>query len=967
MRILLSTLLCTLLSFCLLGQAQNDKIKPTKHETSLAKMEADGLERCTTTEGFNQRLNDPDYAAYVKRMRAIIDARSALLPCDGSNSVVIPVAVHYDSSFNCDDTGCLEAAAAAQIATLNADFAALNADLAAYQNVLASCSGGADVATTGTCLSFCLATENHPVASGIPDGEPAITVGYSTGGLNAGGSAAPDWPGYLNLFVISGNMNGVADGIPGALNGDGVTCTADVFGGAGFAPCTSGNTFNTSPVWNLGRTMTHEVGHYLGLYHVWGDVNGGGCGGDDMITDTPDQAGPSSGCTTNCATLAACNANEFVQYNFMDYFDDACLVMFSEGQASVMNTFANSVAWATDTGCSNGSESIVAVCTFSCDDGIQNGSETGIDCGGPDCPACPIVSECGANDIALLEENFDACMLPAGWTVTATDGGIGNITFTGGPMDVPGGGTPSPDFAGCIAIINDDAGDDIGIGCVITPIIDMTNVTNGTLSFDWQNNDFAATGDFIVEVFDGTAWVQVFIEENDASGTDETISLAAYSNADFQIRFCYDDEGVWAWGAGFDNVFVCGEGEPMCPAMITTDDISGSYCDGSDAVLNATPASDNVTYVWTSSNPNIAIVDPSAATTSIEMTAVTPCQIENADITLIATCDLDGSELFNGVVSTVSVYPAPPTDVTALVVLNENTCDEPVLVDANCASFITLTPDPGNPTFPVGAGQSGTASYTIVYASPAGAPECCVAPVAGQLIIGGAGASGNDDGDLEIIGSGGASGWTTTSTNFGSVMCDAGSCGTGGGTINYGVAPNSNAWLAWFGGIGAAETGTLETDVVINTCSGGLATMTFAYENSSCGDAADFIELQIDGTVVWSDNADPATCGTPGVVELITVDLSAFADGASHNILFTSTSGASGVSSNFTVDNIILETTGCGAGESMCEGTVTAAYDCPVIADPAIPTMGEWGLIILGLLILITSIVAIREKSLAMS
>jgi len=240
-------------------------------------------------------------------------------------------------------------------------------------------------------------------------------------------------------------------------------------------------------------------------------------------------------------------------------------------------------------------QSFTASCTApTCDDGIQNGNETGIDCGGPDCGDCcgngiqdsdETGVDCGGMDCMpcptcmtgfeeLLNETFDACVMPVGWTVTATDGGIGDITFNGGFVDVPGALTPSPDFSGCIAIINEDANDAIGIGCVITPIIDMSSFVNGSLTFDWQNNDFAGAWDFIVEVFDGTAWVQVFIEENDAFGTNETIDLSAFSNSDFQIRFCYDDEGEFAWGAGFDNVAVCGQSLESCVAEVGSFGIS---------------------------------------------------------------------------------------------------------------------------------------------------------------------------------------------------------------------------------------------------------------------------------------------------------------------------------------------------------------------------------------------------------
>ncbi len=406
-----------------------------------------------------------------------------------------------------------------------------------------------------------------------------------------------------------------------------------------------------------------------------------------------------------------------------------------------------------------------------------------------------------------------------------------------------------------------------------------------------------------------------------------------------------------------------------CPAAIMVNDISGAFCDGVAATVMATDNA-NVTYTWSSSNPNVALVDPAAASTSVELSALTPCQIESADISLVAVCNSDGTELFNGVVSSVMVYPAPPADITTLVVVNSETCDDPVMVDPNCAAFITLTPDPGNPAFPVEAGESGSASYTINYAAPAGAPDCCpVLPPNEEIIIGGPNATQNTDGDLEVAGpANGTMDWTSTSTNFGTVFCQLAVCGDGAGSVNYGIAPNNGAWLAWFGGAGGAlEVGTLETTVVISECAAGSAELTFGFENSSCGSAADFIELQVDGTVLWSDDADLATCGVMGVPLLITVDVSAFADGASHTILFTSTTGSDGNFSNFTVDNIILTTSACSdGGMNICEASITSDYNCEEMMMPPpieeIPTMGEWGLMILGLLILIVSIVAIREQ-----
>jgi hypothetical protein len=87
-----------------------------------------------------------------------------------------------------------------------------------------------------------------------------------------------------------------------------------------------------------GRTATHEVGHWLGLRHIWGD---GDCTVDDFIFDTPRSSGPNFGCT---ATTNSCNdstygflsnPNDMVQ-NYMDYTDDACMNIFTVGQRNRM-------------------------------------------------------------------------------------------------------------------------------------------------------------------------------------------------------------------------------------------------------------------------------------------------------------------------------------------------------------------------------------------------------------------------------------------------------------------------------------------------------------------------------------------------------------------------------------------------------------------------------------------------------
>ena len=162
------------------------------------------------------------------------------------------------------------------------------------------------------------------------------------------------------------------------------------------------------------------------------------------------------------------------------------------------------------------------------------------------------------------------------------------------------------------------------------------------------------------------------------------------------------------------------------------------------------------------------------------------------------------------------------------------------------------------------------------------------------------------DGGFEAGPSGGI--WTESSTNFGTPICDVGSCGTGTGT-----GPHDGNYWAWFGGIGAYEEGSVSQNVTIPT---GTATLTFWLEQIACDSAADYIELLIDGNQLFLTDGSSSLCGSLGYTQQ-TIDVSAYADGGTHSIEFHSEIFANnGGGSNFFVDDIVLD---AGGEPGVCE------------------------------------------------
>jgi hypothetical protein len=137
-----------------------------------------------------------------------------------------------------------------------------------------------------------------------------------------GGSDAWDATKYLNVWVcnMSGGILGYAQFPGGAASTDGVVLQFNTVG--------SRTVPGSGAPYNLGRTATHEVGHWLNLRHIWGDAT---CG-SDLVSDTPIHRTSNAGCPAYPKTNTCTGGGTEMTMNYMDYTDDACMYMFSAGQ-----------------------------------------------------------------------------------------------------------------------------------------------------------------------------------------------------------------------------------------------------------------------------------------------------------------------------------------------------------------------------------------------------------------------------------------------------------------------------------------------------------------------------------------------------------------------------------------------------------------------------------------------------------
>lgn len=347
-KFILLSLFSILFTVFLNGQISGNKIETTKTKANIslddnltqqliqdATKTPSGHIRCFTDEMHQVHQQANPQMESVEDFETWMEEKLKTYAQDNANnkaSRVIPVVVHV--LYGNTSQNISMAQIQSQITVLNQDFSASNTDISNVPSVFQSVVANSDI-------EFCLAQidPNNQATNGVT----RTNVGTTSLSMNAiDGTWKPqtiwDPTKYFNIWVanIQGGVLGYAQfpnssGLGGlntnngTANTDGVVILYNAFGTTGAV----------SAPYNKGRTATHEIGHWLGLRHIWGDNN---CG-NDFCSDTPPAQSANYSCPTHPHKMGTCNGNTTGEMfmNYMDYVNDNCMYMFTAAQKARMD------------------------------------------------------------------------------------------------------------------------------------------------------------------------------------------------------------------------------------------------------------------------------------------------------------------------------------------------------------------------------------------------------------------------------------------------------------------------------------------------------------------------------------------------------------------------------------------------------------------------------------------------------
>ena len=282
--------------------------------------------RCHKTEALQSLISkDPQQAFAIREARKGLNELLEQGVSSSGTVYQIPVVVHI--IYNTAEQNISDASIYSQLDVLNADYRKQNADVS---NVPSHYTGAAaDVE-----IEFCLAhvDPDGNWTDGITRTQTTTTQwsGSSNGMMSAADGGHDPWPhsDYLNIWVVSLNPQFLGYAYPPGANPNGMVIGYKNFGTVGSY---------LSNIYDEGRTATHEIGHWLDLFHLWGPgADNTDCTASDMVDDTPVQAQANYNCPSGNQVSCSNGPHGDMYMNFLDYVNDDCMIMFTEGQKARM-------------------------------------------------------------------------------------------------------------------------------------------------------------------------------------------------------------------------------------------------------------------------------------------------------------------------------------------------------------------------------------------------------------------------------------------------------------------------------------------------------------------------------------------------------------------------------------------------------------------------------------------------------
>ena len=352
----LCTVICFMTAFSVFGQQLVDK-----SSSRIQKKSNQGIIRCATTENEAKlQAKNPNRltkSQFENWLAPIIETQKQNNVANKTAITIytIPVVIHIihngdaiNTSNSHTSENISDAQAASQITVLNQD----------YRKIAGTPGFGNTGYKLGVdCLINFVLAKQDPYGV-LTTGIEHINLGkedWSEEEVDAFVKPEAQWDPkkYLNIWTVKFSVNllgyaqfpsnsnlGGLNTSGGDANTDGVVISYNAMG----TSAVNDGSFELNANYGMGRTATHEIGHFLGLRHIWGDddvCSGSNNTTGDYVTDTPDSDTENYVCAV--PTPANCIGNDMIE-NYMDYTNDACLNTFTLGQkARMVAVMTNSI------------------------------------------------------------------------------------------------------------------------------------------------------------------------------------------------------------------------------------------------------------------------------------------------------------------------------------------------------------------------------------------------------------------------------------------------------------------------------------------------------------------------------------------------------------------------------------------------------------------------------------------------